>query len=171
MLQKKVCIVGSFAVGKTSLVSRFVRSIFSEDYLTTVGVKIDETIVTTETGDVKLVLWDLHGEDDLQKLKRFYLKGAAGCFLVADGTRPDTLERAVELRDFVWDVTPDIPCLLLVNKRDLVDEWSVEDARLDALAESGWDVRRTSAKDDLNVGEAFLDLAKRMVGDSDAGSA
>lgn len=171
MLQKKICVVGSFAVGKTSLVSRYVRSIFSEKYLTTVGVKIDQKVVETPAGEVKLVLWDLHGEDDLQKLKRFYLKGAAGCLLVADGTRPETLEKAVELREFVWGVAPGIPCMLLVNKSDLEAEWCVETSRLEALASGGWDIRRTSAKDDTNVEGAFLDLALRMLGDGNGGTA
>ena len=57
--------------------------------------------------------------------------------------------------------------MLLVNKCDLESEWSVEDARLEALAQSGWDIRRTSAKEGLNVEDAFLALTKRMVGESD----
>ena len=88
VIQKKICMVGSFAVGKTSLVARFVRGIFSEKYLTTVGVKIDKRTVAVDDRQVNLLLWDLYGEDDFQKLKLSYLRGASGYFLVVDPTRP-----------------------------------------------------------------------------------
>ena len=64
MLQKKICMLGGFSVGKTSLVRRFVKSIFSETYLTTVGVKIDKKSVALPDKTVDLILWDLAGEDD-----------------------------------------------------------------------------------------------------------
>ena len=94
MIQKKICMVGAFAVGKTSLVQRFVRSIFSEKYKTTVGVKIDKKVMNVNSQDLTLILWDLHGEDEFQELQRSYLRGTSGYFLVVDGTRPVTLDRA-----------------------------------------------------------------------------
>src|SRR5271169_437320 len=97
MIQKKICMLGSFAVGKTSLVRRFVESIYSETYQTTVGVKIDKKVVALDRVEITLVLWDLYGEDDFQKMRWSYLRGAAGYLLVADGTRRATLERAVAL--------------------------------------------------------------------------
>src|ERR1700675_4666549 len=90
MLQKKVCMIGSFSVGKTSLIQRFVSSIFSDRYLTTVGVKIDKKVVRVDGEDVTLVLWDLYGEDEFQKMRMSYLRGASGYLLVADGTRRAT---------------------------------------------------------------------------------
>ena len=98
MIQKKICMLGTFAVGKTSLVQRFVQSIFSEKYLTTVGVKIDKKKMTVDGQDVTLILWDLHGDDDFQRLQMTYLRGASGFFLVADGTRRETLPHALALR-------------------------------------------------------------------------
>jgi len=68
MIKKKIVMLGSFAVGKTSLVQRFVNSIFSEKYLTTIGVKIDQKIVNVNDKEVNLLLWDIHGEDDYQKM-------------------------------------------------------------------------------------------------------
>lgn len=96
--QKKVCMLGAFSVGKTSLVKRFVQSIFSETYLTTVGVKIDKKNVVLSDRIVTLILWDLAGEDDIASLRMSYLRGSAGYVLVADGTRPSTLEIALSLR-------------------------------------------------------------------------
>ena len=86
-LKKKICLIGAFAVGKTSLVRRFVHSIFSEKYHTTVGVMIDKKQVNVNGLPVDLIIWDLHGEDDFQSVRMSYLRGASGCFYVADGTR------------------------------------------------------------------------------------
>ena len=67
--------LGGFAVGKTSLVSRFVRSIFSDKYLTTVGVKIDKKTMKAGDREVTLVLWDINGQDEFQDVKESYLRG------------------------------------------------------------------------------------------------
>ena len=146
MLQKKICMVGGFAVGKTSLVRRYVDSVFSETYLTTVGVKISKKTVALGERQVNLILWDLAGEDDIASLRMSYLRGAAGYVLVADGTRPATLEVALSLR---WRVEAEfgpLPFVLLVNKNDLKEEWTASDEELEALRQSGWWVRPTSAR-------------------------
>jgi len=79
MIKKKICMLGVFAVGKTSLVQRFVKSMFSEKYLTTVGVKIDKKTIEVKGKIVELMLWDLQGEDEFQKLNATYLRGALYC--------------------------------------------------------------------------------------------
>ena len=94
MLQRKVCLLGAFAVGKTSLVARFVHSLFSERYHTTIGVKIDRKTVRVNGRDVNLMIWDLAGEDEFMSLRMSYLRGTDGCLLVIDGTRKDTLATA-----------------------------------------------------------------------------
>ncbi|MGH8605890.1 MAG: Rab family GTPase, partial [Gammaproteobacteria bacterium] len=94
MLQKKICMLGFFGVGKTSLVRRYVSSVYSDTYLTTVGVKIDKKTVTVREQTLNLLLWDIAGADDISALRTSYLRGAAGYLLVADGTRPETLESA-----------------------------------------------------------------------------
>jgi GTPase SAR1 family protein len=77
ILQKKICMLGGFSVGKTSLVKRYVESVFSETYLTTVGVKIDKKIVDLGERVVNLILWDVAGEDDISTFKMSYLRGSA----------------------------------------------------------------------------------------------
>ena len=163
MLQKKICMLGSFAVGKTSLVSRFVRSIYSEKYHTTVGVKIDKKQVQVDDKQVNLILWDLYGEDEFQKVHMSYLRGAAGYLLVVDGTRRETLDKAMVLRQRTEESVGNIPFVLVINKSDLKDEWEIDAATIKQLADSGLKIFESSAKSGLGVEEAFLSLARDIV--------
>ena len=148
--QKKICMLGGFSVGKTSLVKRYVESVFSEAYLTTVGVKIDKKTVTLGDKTVHLILWDLAGEDDMASLRLSYMRGSAGYVLVADGTRPATLEMALSLRKRVETEHGPLPFALLINKNDLREQWAVTDDDLEKLRSDGWWVRSSSARTGLD---------------------
>lgn len=163
MIQKKVCMLGGTAVGKTSLVSRFVHSIFSDKYLTTVGVKIDKKSVNAGDENVDLILWDLYGEDDFQKIRMSYLRGASGYLLVIDGTRRETLDMALSLRDSAERTIGRVPFLLVANKADLAPRWEVDDAMLSDLSKREWPIVRTSAKTGEGVEEAFATLTYAML--------
>lgn len=162
MIQKKICLLGAFAVGKTSLVARFVKSIYSDEYLTTVGVKVDKKTVTLGDQEVNLIVWDLAGEDEFQKVRMDYLRGAAGYLLVADGTRQATLEIARMLRQRVADQIGEIPFVLVVNKSDLTAEWEFDDQTLAEFQSAGWHVIKASAKTGEGVEEAFRILAENV---------
>ncbi len=163
MIQKKVCMVGAFATGKTSLVARFVSSIYSEAYQTTVGVKIDKKSINLADREVNLLLWDVQGEDDFQKLRLSYLRGLSGYLLVVDGTRNATLEKAFALQQIIEETVGKLPFILILNKSDLLDEWEIDATATDELSKKGWIVIQGSAKTGLGVEEAFLTLAKKMV--------
>jgi small GTP-binding protein len=154
--------LGAFAVGKTSLVARFVTSIFSNKYLTTLGVKIDKKIVHLEERDMCLLLWDIHGDDEFQKIRPSYLRGASGYLLVVDGTRRATLETAMALHDIVLQSLGDVPFVLVFNKADLTDEWEIDQATIEAYSHKGWPVVTTSAKTGQGVEETFVALATHM---------
>jgi small GTP-binding protein len=162
MLQKKVCMLGGFGVGKTSLVSRFVTSMFSDKYLTTVGVKIDKKTVPLGSEELTLMLWDIYGEDEFQSVRDSYLRGASGYLLVVDGTRSATLDTAAALQQRAESVVGRVPFLLLLNKADLDTEWQVDERALWKLAERGWPVVKTSAKTGAGVDDAFAKLARDM---------
>jgi small GTP-binding protein len=162
MIQKKICMVGTFGVGKTSLVERFVEGRFSDSYLTTLGVKISRKPLTLDGQEMKLILWDLAGEDKLTRVDPMQLRGAAGYFLVADGTRASTLEALVELQQRVQEILGPVPFTCVVNKLDLRDQWQVDEAALAQVAQRGWPCRLTSARSGEAVEELFLDLAQRM---------
>jgi len=163
MIQKKVCMLGGFAVGKTSLVSRYVQSIFSDKYHTTVGVKVDKKVVKVGDADVTLVIWDLAGEDGLQEMNTSYLRGAAGYLLVCDGTRCTTFDQAVSLQTTLARKVGDVPFVFMVNKHDLSDQWTIAEADLKGLEQRGWTVVKTSAKAAANVDESFTHLAAQML--------
>ena len=163
MIQKKVCMLGGFAVGKTSLVSRFVRSIFSEKYLTTVGVKIDKKMVAADGKEVTLVLWDINGQDEFQDVQESYLRGTSGYLLVVDGTRRATLETAAKLQEKAEAVAGNVPFVVVLNKSDLATEWQVDERGIVKFAEQGWTIVRTSAKTGEGVEETFLKLTLAML--------
>lgn len=163
VFEKKVCMLGAPAVGKTSLVRRFVESLFSERYLATVGVKIDRKVIPLGPQTVNLMLWDLQGEERFQWSRMQYLRGASGYLLVADGTRPETLSIARELQANASTRIGPVPFALLLNKADLADQWNVPADAVPALAAEGWVVIETSARSGQGVEEAFVSLAQRLV--------
>lgn len=161
-IRLKACMVGSHGVGKTSLVRRFVHSVFGQRYHETIGVKIDTKTVQVGGREVVLVLWDMAGLDRLDSLTESYLRGASGYLLVADGTREATLYTALELQAAVDRLLGAAPFACLLNKSDLEDEWELAGADAE-LAGRGWDVVVTSAKTGAGVEEAFTRLAGRML--------
>jgi small GTP-binding protein len=168
MLQKKICMLGSFSVGKTSLVRRFVESKYSEVYHTTIGVKVDKKVVQSKDQDIALLLWDMYGDDAFQKIRMPYLRGMSGYLLVVDGTRLQTLEDALALNERILNEpmlaeSGRIPSILVFNKSDLADKWEIDSARESELAAAGWTIVRTSAKTGDSVEEVFLKLAAAML--------
>lgn len=166
MIQKKICMVGTFGVGKTSLVARYVKSIFSDKYLTTLGVKIDKKSLTVGPHEVTLMLWDLAGEDAITQIKPANLRGASAYILVADGCRASTLEATVDLQARVEAELGPVPFTCVINKLDLRDTWEVGQPALDRLTARNWTWLLTSAKSGEAVEQLFQDLAERTIGRS-----
>jgi small GTP-binding protein len=164
MIHKKICMLGGFAVGKTSLVARYVTSIFSEKYLTTVGVKIDKKQIAVDGRDVTLMLWDIYGQDEFQDVQATQLRGMSGYLLVVDGTRRATLETARQVQAKAAAAVGAVPFILLLNKSDLAVQWEIDEPTVFKLAEQGWRIVRTSAKSGEGVDEAFEALTRAMLG-------
>jgi len=163
ILQKKICMIGDFSVGKTSLVARFVRQTFSDKYLTTVGVKIDTKLLTLPDGNqIKFILWDIAGSESLTTATTSYLRGSAGFLLVVDGTRRPTWDSALNLRQTVLKQIGDKPFVILLNKADLKEQWEITEELMEEKTKQGWKLLLTSAKNGMNVEQAFLELALLM---------
>ena len=163
MLQKKICMLGSFAVGKTSLVARFVKSIYSDNYHTTIGVKIDKKQVLVNGEAVNCILWDIAGEDEFYTINNSYLRGMAGFILVIDGTRSATLEVACNIYHRIKDEMGEFPFVVAINKSDLQDEWEINSQGVAELRDAGATIIHTSAKNGEGVEEAFQQLVMDMV--------
>ncbi len=159
MIQKKVCMVGVFGTGKTSLVQRFVHSMFSERYLSTVGVKIERKPLDLDGIAMTLVLWDLAGRDKHEDITGSYLRGAHAMLYVADGTRKETCDQLPELRALAREFAGDVPGVLALNKTDLTDAWALGREEEQAMA-AEWDMVRTSARTGDGVEEAFRRLGR-----------
>jgi small GTP-binding protein len=161
----KVCLVGDFAVGKTSVAERYVNNHFSEKYLTTVGVKIDTREMEIPDLGVthKLVIWDIAGSDRFDETQMAYLRGASGVLYVADGTRSDTLRSLVYLKEQISDRHGGMPSIALVNKTDLTTEWEIDDGRVAELGAEFDGVFKTSAKTGEAVEEAIATLSRRIL--------
>jgi small GTP-binding protein len=164
MITKKICLLGEFAIGKTSLTARFVRQTFSDKYLTTVGVKIDSKLVELPGQEtVKLVIWDIAGSDTFATLDKNYLRGTAAVLLVADGCRKSSLGSAMNLRRVVYDTVGECPMVVAINKVDLLSDWEIDETDITNLQEDGLQVYKTSAKTGENVEAVFQQLATLLV--------
>ncbi|MFK7864776.1 MAG: Rab family GTPase [Pseudohongiellaceae bacterium] len=163
MIKLKVCMIGAYAVGKTSLVERYVRSLYSDDYHTTIGVKIDKKELTVDDKDVTCMLWDIAGEDEFYTVNHSYLRGMAGYFLVVDGTRPASVETATRIQERIELLCPDVPFMVLANKADLEQDWVVSGETLAGISYRPYEFFRTSAKSGDNVESAFEQLARQML--------
>lgn len=159
LLNSKICILGDFAVGKTSTVERFVNNHFSDKYLTTIGVKVDTKEIQL-TGDVqlKLIIWDIAGTDQFGPVEFAYLRGASGYIFVADGTRANTVAAALGLKNQAEERYGELPNVFLLNKSDLEHSWDISDQRLKELSQSLPNVFVTSAKSGDKVDKAISTL-------------
>lgn len=164
-ITSKVCVVGDFAVGKTSVVERFVNNQFSEKYLTTVGVKIDTKEIDLPGRDVrqKLIIWDVAGTDRFADTEFAYLRGASGYIFVADGTRPQTLATVLDIRGRIEQKYGSKVAVLLINKHDLSGQWEVSAERFEALATEFDAAYLTSARTGAEVEAALTRLAELIV--------
>jgi small GTP-binding protein len=153
---KKVILIGNFGVGKTSLTRQFVYQKFSEEYLTTLGVKIDKKVM--ERGDdlINLMIWDIAGEVTQTRVNTSYYLGSNGVLYVFDVTRPSTYEQMEADIEYVQKLLPNIPILRIANKADLLSPEQIAQlpVKYDFLC---------SAKNNQNVEQAFEKLTELML--------
>lgn len=162
MIQKKICLLGSFSVGKTSLIRRYVDSLFSDKYLTTVGVKIDRKQLHVDGQDLSLMIWDVAGEDDFTQIRTAYLRGMSGYIIVIDATRPHSYDTALSIHDMVKTHAGELPALFTLNKADLKQAWQLDAQQMRHLQQLGYPVVETSAKQGVGVEAMFLQLVQQM---------
>lgn len=160
-ISKKIILVGYFGVGKTSLVKQFVHSIFSDKYLTTIGVNIEKKQIQIGDTQLTFLIWDLAGEESINRMNGTYFKGASGALYVFDVSREETYTDLAEKLDGIpAKVGKTIPVLAIGNKSDLLEEAQLHDLKqkLGTLVHTF-----TSAKTGAQVETSFEDLGKAVL--------
>jgi small GTP-binding protein len=165
VIQKKICLLGASSVGKTSLVKKFVEGIFNEKYLTSIGVKVDKKLVSVNSQEVQLMLWDIEGYDRYNVFQEKYLRGAAGYIIVVDQTRKTSLLEGVDIHTLVRELT-NVPSILAINKNDLQANGLLEDHNINQFLELFDRQFNTSAKTGNNVEELFQSIAELTLKDN-----
>lgn len=165
-IMKKMCVIGGAAVGKTSLIRRFVVDKFDDKYIVTIGTKTSKKVLTFKDGatnvSLKLMIWDILGQKNFPKLKESAYRGTNGAFIVLDLTRRETLYTFEGWLLSLFNVSGEIPIVVLANKSDLKPE--IEKEEIDNLVKDfNFPYYITSAKTGKNVNEAFSTLGRMML--------
>ena len=172
VVSKKVCLLGDFAVGKTSLVRRFVYSRFDDKYISTIGVKVSRKTIAVPSGgqvvELNILLWDLASIAGQVDLRASYLRGAAGAILVGDVTRPDTFAHLAGYARQLVDVNPAARFVIAANKADLLDPAPTAGAGIEQAAlHLDAPLLFTSARDGREVDALFRRMADRILEPAD----
>lgn len=160
MIAKKVLLVGNFGVGKTSLIRRFVLNEFSEDYISTIGVRVSTKIIELNTEQIKLLIWDVAGTSDDEKVPKAYFLGASAAMYVFDLSRAETYINLEKQLNVVKELSGLKDITIVGNKKDLLTYSELEALKktvtipIDLI---------TSAKENENVEDAFVILAKNSL--------
>ena len=167
-ISKKVCLLGDFAVGKTSLVRRFVYNLFSDKYVSTIGVKVSRKTVMVPGADgvveLRMMLWDLAGSEEFSRVRTSYLRGAAAAVLVCDLARAETLDSLRVYADDLLRVNPQARLILAANKCDLTAPQHLTEEGIRSVgAEFDAPHHLTSAKTGDEVDALFRHLGRLLV--------
>jgi small GTP-binding protein len=165
---KKICLLGEFAVGKTSLVRRFVYNLFDDRYISTIGVRVSRKTVAVpvekQVVELTMMVWDLAGSEEFNQVSMSYLRGAAGAILVYDVTRPNTFDQLYTYVLNLYKVNPQAKLVVAGNKVDLVDRHQLDTTKAQKFAaEVNAPLYFTSAKQGDDVDNLFRQLGRMLV--------
>lgn len=159
-ISKKIILTGSFCVGKTSLISRFVYQRFLLNYQTTMGVRIDKKTITLDNTTINMIVWDIGGEQTQLRISDSYYLGSSGIIYVFDVSRPVSFKDIENDIAFLRQRLPYAPIVVVGSKSDLVEANHLAEIR--SLVSVPIDFF-TSAKDGLHVEDTFLRLAEKII--------
>jgi len=160
MITKKVLLVGNFGVGKTSLISRFVLNEFSEDYISTIGVRVSKKVVQLDNELVTLLIWDVAGTKWNEKIPTSYFLGASAAMFVFDLSREETYSNIRTNLDQIKELSKLDKFTVVGNKMDLITDEQLEKIKDQIEIKIDFE---TSAKEGLNVEQAFKILTEQAI--------
>uniref|UniRef100_A0A3Q3IHU0 Ras-related protein Rab-23 n=1 Tax=Monopterus albus TaxID=43700 RepID=A0A3Q3IHU0_MONAL len=160
----KVVVVGNGAVGKSSMIQRYCKGVFTKDYKKTIGVDFLERQIVVNDEEVRLMLWDTAGQEEFDAITKAYYRGAQACVLVFSTTDRESFQSINSWREKVEAEVGDIPTVLVQNKIDLLEETVIKNEEAEALAKRlKLRFYRTSVKEDLNVNEGVFNTTSGNV--------
>lgn len=167
---KKICVLGDFAVGKTSMIRRYVLDEFDDRYITTLGTKITKKTLNIEARELTFQIWDIVGNIKFTKIQGQYYLGSDGAFIIFDVTRRDTFDNVTKWADMFLEVAKGAKLVFIANKIDLESTFDYK-AMMKAAAKSyDADTFETSAKTGAQVEDAFKTLGTRILAGKVKGS-
>lgn len=152
---KKIMLLGRMAVGKTSLANRLEFGSFDQEYKSTIGVELRSFDISIDGNLAPIILWDTDGSFGEHIFNSVYLRGAAAAVIVADITRPDTIDDMINLSKMFEEALPGRPSCCLLNKSDL---GTAGDEQLKLIKRETDMLHLSSAKTGEGVNEALVDL-------------
>lgn len=159
-ISKKIILIGNVGVGKTSLIRQFVYQKFSENYLTTIGVKIERKEVVIDKNTVSMIIWDIAGEVRQDKVPQNYFLGSHGAIYVVDLTRPKTFENIESDFRYLKSLMPNLVVKLVGNKKDMLSKTELNEMLQKFSIKPNF---LTSAKTGENVESIFHALGENLI--------
>jgi len=158
----KVVIVGNGAVGKSSMIQKYCRGIFTSEYKKTIGVDFLEKRICVSGEDMRLMLWDTAGQEEFDCITRAYYRGAQACVLAFSCVDRESFKSVVKWKKKVEEECGNIPMVLVMTKMDLLYRAEIDSFEVEKLSRNlGIHLVKTSVKENINVNKVFLHLANR----------
>lgn len=161
---KKICLLGDGGVGKTALVLKYVKHEFPTEWIRTIGAVVYKKEIELEGINIDLVIWDIAGQETFDGVRLAFYRGTEGAFVVCDVLREKTYNNIENWINSLYRVQKNIPIIFLANKVDMIKELNSINYKMRTIANKyNTEFFLTSAKEGINVENAFTLLAKKIV--------